>query len=342
MKRLMLRMLICVGFVGLLLSSGCSNPSLSVVDPSGEVGRTQLGLIYLSTGIMTFVTVVVAAIYIYVVIRFRERPGDTHIPKQVEGSTTLEILWTVIPILLLIILAIPTVTTTFKLEKRPAPSEKAVQINITGYQYWWKFIYPQDGISTANEVHIPVGKPIEFVMQSHDVIHAFWVPSLGGKRDLEPGRVNRLTLKADKPGTYDGKCTELCGASHALMNFRVIAHQPAEYEKWVRSMKKPASKPTSVLASEGKRLVGQNCIGCHAIRNAGYKILGATGPELTAFSERTRIAGVLDNNPQNLRVWLKNPQNVKPGSRMPSFGHLKKKQVDALVKYLESLKGRPQ
>ncbi|SFS30050.1 cytochrome c oxidase subunit II [Marininema halotolerans] len=341
MKFVKAKLLMVIGMLTWFFT-GCSNPALSVVKPSGEVGKMQLNLIYLSTAIMTLVTVVVAVIYIYVVIRFRERPGDTHIPKQVEGSTVLEIVWTVIPIILLIILAVPTVSTTFQIEKRPAPSQHPVQINVTGYQYWWKFNYPQAGITTANEVHIPAGRPIEFVMQSHDVIHAFWVPSLGGKRDLEPGRMNRLILKADKPGTYEGKCTELCGASHALMNFRVIAHQTAEYDAWIRSMQKVNSQAKSVLAKEGQRLVGQNCIGCHAIRNGGYKVLGGKGPELTAFGQRTRIAGVLDNNPQNLRAWLQNPQNVKPGSRMPSFAHLEKKQIDALVEYLESLKGSSQ
>ncbi|MFC4077694.1 cytochrome c oxidase subunit II [Salinithrix halophila] len=327
------------GVLGALLTqSGCANPSISVVDPTGPVGRAQLNLIYLATGIMTLVTVVVAVIYIYVVFRFRERPGQTHIPEQVEGSKKLEILWTVIPIVLLVILAVPTITTTLNIDRKPAPDD-AIRINVVGYQYWWGFEYPGAGVTTANEVHIPTGQKVKFIMKAHDVIHAFWVPSLGGKQDLSPGKNTRLILQADKPGVYEGKCTELCGAGHALMNFRVIAHPPDEFDAWIRSRKKPDSRGKSVMAREGQKLVAQNCIGCHAIRNAGYRVLGKKGPDLTAFSERTRIAGVIDNNDKNLTAWLKNPHAVKPGNRMPAFDHLSDKQIRAIVRYLRELKG---
>jgi cytochrome c oxidase subunit 2 len=175
-------------------------------------------------------------------------------------------------------------------------------------------------------------------MKSHDVIHAFWVPSLGGKQDLNPGRQDRIVLQADKPGVYEGKCAELCGASHALMNFRVIAHKPDDFDRWIASQRKPDSTPKTVQAREGRRLFNQNCIGCHAVRGGGFKVEGRTGPELTAFSERTRIAGILPNNEKNLKDWLRNPQGFKPGNRMPAFDHLTEKQLDALSVYLESLK----
>lgn len=321
------------------LCAGCGNRSISVLDPAGPVGREQLNLITLSTGIMTFVVLVVAILYLYVVIRYRERPGqrDDQIPEQVEGNKKLEVLWTVVPILLLVILAIPTIATTFHQAKMPE-EEDAVRVHVTGYQYWWGFEYPEYGVSTANEVHIPVGRPIEFTMESHDVIHAFWVPSLGGKQDVNPGRSNRLVLQADKPGIFEGKCAELCGAAHALMNFRVIAHPASDFEQWIASQKNPASTPQSQTGRDGQKLVGQNCIGCHAIENAGYRVKGKTGPALSAFSKRTRIAGVLDNNGQNLHAWLKNPQGIKPGNRMPAFDHLSDEQIDAITQYLLQLK----
>ncbi|MGF7088707.1 cytochrome c oxidase subunit 2 [Kroppenstedtia sanguinis] len=322
------------------LLAGCvSRNNMSALDPQGPVGKTQLNLVYLSTGIMTFVVIVVAVIFIYVVIRYRERPGDEKkgIPEQVSGSKKLEILWTAIPVLLLIILAVPTISTTFTLNRKPAP-EESIRVNVTGYQYWWGFEYPDHKVSTANEVHIPAGKKVEFVMKSHDVVHAFWVPSLGGKQDLNPGRQDRIVLQADKPGVYEGKCAELCGSSHALMNFRVIAHKPDDFDRWIASQRKPDSTPKTVQAREGRRLFNQNCIGCHAVRGGGFKVEGRTGPELTAFSERTRIAGILPNNEKNLKDWLRNPQGFKPGNRMPAFDHLTEKQLDALSVYLESLK----
>ncbi|MDR6225848.1 cytochrome c oxidase subunit II [Desmospora profundinema] len=322
----------------ILVSAGCTNPSMSVLDPAGPVGREQLKLIYLSTGIMTLVVLVVAVLYIYIVIRYRERPGqEGEIPEQVEGNKKLEVLWTVVPIILLVILAVPTIATTFNINEKPDPAE-SIRVNVIGYQYWWGFEYPEFGVNTANEVHIPTGKKIEFILRAHDVIHAFWVPSLGGKEDLNPERNTRLVLQADKPGIYEGKCAELCGAAHALMNFRVIAHPPEEFNEWIASQKSPDSTPQSDRGREGQRLVGQNCIGCHAVENAGYPVQGSTGPTLNAFSKRTRIAGVIDNNRENLTTWMVDPQGVKPGNRMPAFDHLTEEQIDAIVQYLLELK----
>jgi cytochrome c oxidase subunit 2 len=323
----------------ILSSTGCANPSMSVVDPAGPVGREQLKLIYLSSGIMTLVVLVVTVLYIYVVIRYRERPGknDDTVPEQVKGNKKLEVLWTVVPVILLVILAVPTIASTFNLDEKPDPGD-SIRVNVTGYQYWWGFEYPEFRVNTANEVHIPTGRKIEFIMKSHDVIHAFWVPSLGGKQDLNPERNTRLILQADKPGIYEGRCTELCGAGHALMNFRVIAHPPEAFDDWIASQQNLDSNPKSAVGREGQRLVGQNCIGCHAVENAGYRVQGKTGPTLNAFSERTRIAGVVENNRENLTTWMKEPQNLKPGNRMPGFDHLTDEQIDAIVQYLLELK----
>ncbi|GGE26926.1 cytochrome c oxidase subunit 2 [Marinithermofilum abyssi] len=323
---------------GVSAVTGCGNRNISVLKPAGPVGDSQMDLIRLSLVIMTLVVIVVSVLYIYAVVRFRERPGQKkEIPEQVEGSKKLELLWTIIPILLLVILGIPTVSTTFQLNKKPEPAE-SMRVNVTGYQYWWAFEYPDYGFETANEVHIPAGKKVEFIMTSHDVIHAFWVPSLGGKQDLSPGRINRLVLQADKPGIYEGRCTELCGAGHALMNFRVIVQQPEDFEAWVNRLKKPDSQPDNDTAAEGKKLFAQNCMGCHAIQGAGYKVLGQTGPELTGLSYRTRLAGVVNNTKEDLSRWITNPQRIKPGNHMPAFDHLTEKQRKALTEYLSGLK----
>lgn len=339
MKRCLSARWIVAILAGFGLLTGCGSPHMSALDPKGPVGETQLDLINLSTGIMTLVVIVVAAIYIYVVIKYRERPGDDkdEIPEQVAGSKKLEILWTTVPIILLIILAVPTISTTFRgTDREPEPG--TLRINATGYQYWFGFEYPDYQVSTANEVHIPTGRKVEFLLAAHDVVHSFWVPSLGGKQDMNPGRTERLILQADEPGLYEGECAELCGASHATMRFRVIAHPPAEFEKWIASRKQPKSKPKTEQQKQGHKLIAQNCIGCHAIQGAGYDILGRTGPELTGFSHRTRVAGALDNNRENLKKWLVNPQKIKPGNRMPGFDHLDDKQLDAMVEYLQTLK----
>jgi cytochrome c oxidase subunit II len=329
---------IAVLLSGFAAVTGCGNRNISVLNPAGPVGDSQMDLIRLSLVIMTLVVTVVSILYIYAIVRYRERPGQKkEIPEQVEGSKKLELLWTILPILLLVILGIPTVSTTFQLNKKPEPAE-SIRVNVTGYQYWWGFEYPDYGFETANEVHIPAGKKVEFIMKSHDVIHAFWVPSLGGKQDLSPGRINRLVLQADKPGIYEGRCTELCGAGHALMNFRVIAQQPGDFETWVNRMKKPDSQPDNAMAAEGKKLFAQNCMGCHAIQGAGYKVLGQTGPELTGLSYRTRLAGVIDNTKEDLFRWITDPQRIKPGNHMPAFDHLSEKQRKALTEYLSGLK----
>jgi cytochrome c oxidase subunit II len=321
-----------------LLLSGCQQPRMSVLEPQGEAGQLQLDLVYLSIYIMVFVCVIVLAIFTYVLIRFRQKPGDNTIPKQVEGSTKLEILWTVVPIILLAILAVPTLKSTFTLAAKPPKAEQPVEVKVTAHQYWWEFEYPELGIKTAQELHIPTGKKVHLELTSTDVVHSFWVPSLAGKTDLIPGRKNTMWMKADKSGTYEGRCAELCGASHALMNFHVVAEKPEEFQKWVKQRQKPSSQPQTAQEKEGKKVFAQNCMGCHAIDGAGLKGPGNKAPNLAGFSDRDKIAGLLENNPENLNKWLHNPQNVKPGAHMPAIDFLKKKDLDALEAYLESLK----
>ncbi|MGC5327465.1 cytochrome c oxidase subunit II [Brevibacillus sp. SYSU BS000544] len=323
-------------FLGLvLLTTGCGDPYLSTLEPSGPVASEQLFLMKLALYIMIGVFLVVITIFFYVIIRFRKREGQTELPVQVEGNHKLEIIWTVIPLILLLIIAVPTVSSTFKLAKNHSNDQNAVLVKVTGHQFWWEFEYPKLGVVTAQELYIPVGKKIQFELTSADVIHSFWVPALGGKTDNNPGMTNTMWLQADKPGTYKGKCAELCGTSHALMDFKVIAVSPEEFDKWVNKMKKPAVTELSAQAKQGEQVFQKSCIGCHAIGGQGGKV----GPNLTNFGDRELVVGIKTNNKEELEKWIRNPQEVKPGNKMPQV-QLTPEQLSSVVEYLGSLKSK--
>ncbi|MCF6093637.1 cytochrome c oxidase subunit II [Microaerobacter geothermalis] len=320
--------------VMMLTLTGCGKPYLSALDPKGPVAEMQLSLIKLSLYIMIGVVLVVAIIFTYVLIRYRKRPNQDGIPEQVEGSAKLEILWTVIPIILLIILAVPMVSQTFTLAKDYSGESDTVRVKVIAHQFWWEFEYPDLGIKTAQELYIPTGKKIQFEITSADVIHAFWVPALGGKIDANPGMVNKMWLEADEPGVYQGRCAELCGASHALMDFSVIAVSSGEFEDWVKEMKTPPTETVDAdLAKQGEEFFNQSCITCHAVNGTG----GNFGPDLSTFGDRQKIAGILEFNEENLERWLKDPQGVKPGNKMPNL-NLNDEQISGLVEYLVNLK----
>ncbi|WP_025028559.1 cytochrome c oxidase subunit II [Caldalkalibacillus mannanilyticus] len=318
-----------------LVLTGCGDPYLSALNPSGPVAEEQLSLIYISLAVMIFVIVAVIVIYTYVLIRFRARPGQTEIPKQVEGSHTLEIIWTVIPILLLIIIAVPTVMTTFSLADETG-IEEGLRVNVVAHQYWWEFEYPEEGIYTAQELVIPKDTWVFFELTAPDngVIHSFWVPALGGKMDTNPGLVNRMKLKADKVGTFHGKCAELCGASHALMDFKVTVVEQEEYDVWAQKMMASQHvEPTTAVAQQGREIYANQCIGCHAI-DANTK---SPYPNLAGFADRQYVAGWWINDEKNLTEWIKNPQGLKPGNVMPDLG-LSDEEVAAVVEYMKTLK----
>lgn len=332
--------------------TGCGKENLSALIPKGPVAKEEYWLILLSVSIMIFVLIVVFVIYGYVLIRFRNRKGQTEYPKQVEGSHKLEIVWTVIPFVLLIILAIPTIASTFNLDRNFTNDPNALQVKVTGHQFWWEFEYLNEKVTTAQDLYIPTGKNIAFQMESADVIHSFWVPALAGKKDTNPGTTNTLYLQADEPGVYYGKCAELCGASHALMDFKVIAVTPQEFDQWIAKMKAPTV--VAAAASEGEKVFKQSCIGCHAVFDRETKAVtgGKVGPSVVGYAERKTVAGILYNEKpgdlqKNLKAWLANPQAVKPGNLMPNpmkvpgspakqdLG-LNEQQIDALVQYLSS------
>jgi len=317
-----------------LLLAGCGDPTLSALLPAGPVAERQFTLIKLSVYIMVGVIAVVLILYVYVLFRYRERPGQTGIPQQVEGNTKLEITWTVIPIILLLILAVPTVAATFALAEDYTDDEGVVKVKVTAHQFWWEFEYPDLGVATAQDLYIPTGKKVMVELTTKDVLHAFWVPALAGKMDTVSGLVNKMWLQADREAVYQGKCAELCGTSHALMDFKVIAVSPDAFDSWIAKMKAGPAAPTTAAARLGQQVFQQSCIGCHAVGDQGGKL----GPNLTAFADRVKLAGILENNPELLREWIANPSLFKEGNRMPAFaGQLSAQQMDALVEYLSGL-----
>ncbi|WP_127587522.1 cytochrome c oxidase subunit II [Paenibacillus koleovorans] len=339
--------------------SGCGIDELTTLNPKGPVAEKQLWLILISLVVMIAVFVVVAIIYVYVLVRFRKRPGQTGVPKQVEGSHKLEIIWTVIPFLLLLVIAVPTVKYTFELDKDYSKDPNALQVKVTGHQFWWEFEYMNEKIVTAQDLVIPTGRTISFHLESADVNHSFWVPTLGGKKDNNPGLTNMHYLVADKPGVYYGKCAELCGTSHALMDFKVKAVTPDEFDRWIAGMKSPTgTASTSALYKEGEEVFKKSCIGCHAIFDTTTKqvVGGKAAPSLVNYGDRFTVAGMLFNREAgdlkaNLKTWLVDPQAVKPGNLMPNpmtvpgskmetTMELTEKQVDALVEYLSAQKSK--
>jgi cytochrome c oxidase subunit 2 len=353
MKRLAKwRMISMIAIITLLLS-GCGEPFLSTLQPAGEVAKEQFDLMMLSVAIMVGVIIVVTLIFAIVVVKFRRK--DDSIPKQVEGSHKLEIIWTVIPIILLLILAVPTVASTFKFadvsemdKKNEDGKTDVLVINVRASLYWWEFEYPNEEIITSQDLVVPTGQKVYFNLKASDVKHSFWIPAVGGKMDTNTDNVNRFYLqfdeqKANEAGDlFYGKCAELCGPSHALMDFKVKAISPDEFDQWVadmQSVKEPETAETP-LAQQGQEVFNNSCIGCHAVTPAtGAPEAARLGPNLTNFGERSRIAGVLDHTEEELKNWISDPEAYKPGNKMTNaYNTLTPEELDAVSEYLMNLK----
>lgn len=307
----------------------------SALHPSSDVAGRLDGLFDYIFWLAVVVFVVVETVLIVTLFRYREKRKRER-PKPVHGHTGLEIGWTVVPAIILIAIAIPTIQMIFLVD-RPPETDDVLTIEVIGKQWWWEFRYPDEEIVTANEAHVPVGRTVEFRLRSADVVHSFWVPRLAGKRDMIPGKENMLWFRADSAGVFWGQCAEYCGTAHALMGFRIIAEPAQEYAAWSDRMRAPAPEPTERLARLGRSVFMSNaCIGCHRIE--GTEAAAAVGPDLTHVGSRTTIAaGLLENNPENLSRWIANPQKVKPGNLMPNM-RLTDEQVTQLVAYLMSLR----
>lgn len=294
-------------------------------------------LAWIVTAIAFVIFVGVEAVLLWASWRYRASrvPG---IPPQRYGHRRLEIAWTIAPIVVLAIVAVFMIQTMAEIGvSTPQAGQPSMRVVAKGYQWWWEYRYPRDGaddVVVANELHIPVGVPVELDLESGDVIHSFWVPDLNGKTDMIPGRTNTLRLYASRAGTYDGQCAEFCGVEHAWMRISVVAEAQADFDRWLAAQGAGAGAGSG---SAGERVfTGNLCASCHTIR--GTAAAGAAGPDLTHVGSRAWLAaGVLRNTPQNMRAWLADPQHYKPGAFMPKVP-LSGADLDALVTYLEGLK----
>jgi cytochrome c oxidase subunit 2 len=330
----------------LLLFVACAkNAPQDTLNPQGPVAQREDNLFQPVFWIAVGVFVFVEGLLLLIVVRFRHRKGQDRIPTQVHGNTKLELTWTILPTVLLAGIAIPTIGTIFSLSKVPAKADR-LDVHIVGHQWWWEVEYPDAKVITANEIHIPTGKDVYFTLESRNanpneipVIHSFWIPPLGGKQDVVPGRANHLTLRADKPGEYHGQCAEFCGISHAYMRLLVIAQTPDEFDAWLAQQAQPLNQPTDALARQGLELF-QNpstCMKCHAI-NGVENAEARVAPDLTHLASRTTFAGVtIPLTAENLTKWLDDPSTLKPGAKMPDYG-LSPDEIRALVAFLLSLK----
>jgi cytochrome c oxidase subunit 2 len=283
---------------------------------------------------------VVFTLLVYSVVKFRGKAADIgREPAQVYGSTQIEMAWTVIPVLIVAVLFLATARVIHAIQDAPKPAA-ALDVTVIGHQYWWEFRYPKFGIVTANELHIPTSDPDHptptfLKLLSADTNHSFWVPELGGKTDLIPNRVNEMWVDPHRPGIYVGQCAQYCGTQHAKMLLRVSVDKPADFDAWVRAQQQAAIQDEKVIA--GKHVFEATaCINCHLVN--GTVADGRFGPDLTHLMSRSTIAsGAAENTHANLRVWVENPDAIKPGSLMPAM-NLSDADLDALTAYLETLR----
>ena len=319
----------------LVALAGCARHApQTTLDPQGPVSRRINNLIDPVFLVAAVVFVLVQGLILVAIIRFRDR-GQAE-PEQIHGNTRLEIMWTLLPAVILFAIAVPTIKTIFDLSRKPVD---ALAVTVTGHQFWWEYHYEEAGISTANELVIPVGRPVELTLKGVDVIHSFWVPALAGKTDVIPGRTNHMSFTADHVGRYQGQCTEFCGLSHANMRNVAVAVGPDEFDTWIAAQHEAAPTPVEgTPEAAGLSVFGQKgCGGCHTVTGVSE---GKIGPNLTHFDSRSTFSGsIFTNTPENLRKWLGDPLGVKPGNDMViPGGPLKPDEITKLIAYLETLK----
>jgi cytochrome c oxidase subunit 2 len=362
-----------------LLAAGACSPdrypqtALRPISDYGRIGDDiQTTTVYWALAVF----ILVEGALLYAVFRFRGKPTDPE-PRQIHGNTTVEIIWTVIPALILAAIAVPTVRGIF--ETNAAPSGDTLKIEVIGHQWWWEFRYPDLNITTANEVHIPVGQTASFHMSTADVVHSFWPPRFAGKRDVFPNRETRLWFKAEEAGEYPGQCAEFCGIQHGRMAFRVKAQTAEEFQGWVAHMQSLGAKPAAAAvpapdsvqtASAGAKVQGpqqgaakdsataakpqaapadpayaageklfmaKGCVGCHSLQAVNAP-KGMIGPNLANVGARSFIgAGSFKNTDENLARWIQDPQAMKKGVLMPNLG-VTPDEAKSLVAFLRAHK----
>ena len=340
------KVLLIVQAAGVFLSSThaafAASPT-NIFAPAATPARSIFSLSMLVLAVTLAIFIVVGGLLLYALIRFRNQADDSeHEPAQIYGSNQIELSWTVIPILIVIMLFLSTTRVIWQTEAAAKPSA-AVDVVVIGHQFWWEYRYPKLGVVTANELHIPTSDrsnptPTYLEMSSADVSHSFWIPRLAGKTDLIPNRINTMWIDPSEAGLYLGQCAQYCGTQHAKMLLRVYAQSPNDFASWVKQQQQPAMMDLSEnpRAKLGRDTFLRNaCISCHTISGTSAK--GRFGPDLSHLASRDTIAsGPIENTPENLRKWIADPNVMKPGALMPSM-HLNDGDLDAITAYLTTL-----
>ena len=330
----------------LLAASLCfgapSNPSQipNIFRPESTPADSIFRLSLLVLTVTGLIFAIVFSLLVYAIAKFRRRGDDDgREPPQVYGSNQVELAWTVIPVLIVLVLFLATARVIHSIQDAPKPAG-TIEVIAIGHQFWWEFRYPALGVVTANELHVPVSDPSHpsptfITLLSADTDHSFWVPRLAGKTDLIPNRVNHTWIDPHETGLYLGQCAQYCGTQHAKMLLRVYVDSPEQFDQWIAEERKPAAANSA--AEEGRRIFETTaCMNCHTV--AGTVADGRFGPDLTHLMGRATIAsGAALNTPEELKLWIQNPDSIKPGSLMPAM-KLNEKDLDALTAYLETLR----
>jgi cytochrome c oxidase subunit II len=317
--------------------------STSIFSPLSTPANSIFGLSLFVLAVTAVIFVVVASLLLYSAVKFRKRANDDgREPPQIYGSNQLELAWTVIPVLVVVVLFLTTARVIHSIQDARKPAN-AIEVTVVGHQFWWEYRYPQFGFVTANELHVPVSDPKDptptfLTLLSADTDHSFWVPRLAGKTDLIPNHPNSMWIDPHETGLYLGQCAQYCGTQHAKMLLRVYVEPRADFDRWVQAQRQPVptAAPADTSAAEGRRVFETTaCINCHAL--AGTVANGRFGPDLTHLMSRDTIAsGAAPNTPENLRLWIQNPDAIKPGSLMPAM-NLSDQDFDRLTAYLLTL-----
>jgi cytochrome c oxidase subunit II len=351
-----------------VVAAACApNATQSSLEPAGPYAQKAHDLFVPVFWVAVTIFVLVEGMLVLFAVRYRHRKSGRAIPPQIHGNTRLEVAWTILPTLILAGVAVPTIATIWDLAA--VPEGDVLEVNVLGHQWWWEFEYPEQRIITANELHIPTGRPVYLTLCAagvgyedqlapsacqpgppdglppaaigDSVIHSFWVPELAGTQDVIPNQTNNLTLQADEPGTYEGQCKEFCGLSHAYMAFTVVAHTPADFDAWVAGQQAPAEiAPTD---ADAQALFIERCTACHSIDGLvgadGEPVVGSNGaPNLTHFASRECFRGcTLPTTRENLERWLRDPKAVEAGSWMVLEPPLTEQEIDLLVDFLLTL-----
>jgi cytochrome c oxidase subunit 2 len=328
----------CTAIAGRAFGQSGSNPT-NVFSPVSTPADSIYDLALFVLVICAAIFVIVFCLLVYSVVKYRKREGDDgREPPQIYGSNQIELAWTVIPVLTVVVLFLATARVIHGVEDARMPVG-TTEVTAVGHQFWWEYRYPQYGFVAANELHVPVSDPQDptpthITLLSADTDHSFWVPRLAGKTDLIPNRTNHMWIDPHDTGVYVGQCAQYCGTQHAKMLLRIVVESRADFDRWVAEQRQPAQGDNT---TKGRQIFETTaCVNCHTV--AGTNAHGTFGPDLTHLMSRETIgAGAALNNAENLRRWVQNPDDFKPGSLMPAM-QLDEPDLEAVTEYLTTLK----